>query len=120
MKLLVDVNLSPLWIPFFALHGFEAVHWSSVGNLSAPDTQILNHAAAEGFVIFTHDLDFGTLLAQLKSDRPSVLQIRGQDVMPAQIGEMVLRALEGCRGYLESGALVTVEESRHRMRILPI
>jgi predicted nuclease of predicted toxin-antitoxin system len=31
MKFLIDMNLSPLWVPFLANQGFEAVHWSTVG-----------------------------------------------------------------------------------------
>ena len=41
MKFLVDMNLSPLWAPFLASHGFGAVHWSTVGQPSAPDREIL-------------------------------------------------------------------------------
>lgn len=63
MKVLVDMNLSPLWIPLLQQHGFEAVHWSSVGAASASNAEIMDHAGARGFVIFTHDLDFGMLLA---------------------------------------------------------
>ena len=29
MKLVVDMNLSPEWLPFLHAHGFEAVHWSA-------------------------------------------------------------------------------------------
>lgn len=31
-RILVDMNLSPLWATFLVDHGFEAVHWSSVGD----------------------------------------------------------------------------------------
>ncbi len=59
MKILIDMNLSPMWVPFLAAHGVEAVHWSSVGTITAPDTEILAYAAAHAFVIFTHDLILG-------------------------------------------------------------
>jgi predicted nuclease of predicted toxin-antitoxin system len=36
MKFLVDMNLSPLWVPFLTNQGFEAVHWSTVGQPWAP------------------------------------------------------------------------------------
>jgi predicted nuclease of predicted toxin-antitoxin system len=41
MKFLVDMNLSPLWVQFLTNRGFEAVHWSTVGQPSAPDPEIL-------------------------------------------------------------------------------
>jgi hypothetical protein len=43
--------------------GHEAVHWSEVGNPRAPDTVLMQWAIANGYTVFTHDLDFGTMLA---------------------------------------------------------
>ena len=120
MKLLIDMNLRPLWVGFLAASGFESIHWSQIGDPAAPDSVIMDHAAANGFVIFTHDLDFGALLADRKSRQPSVIQIRTQDVLPAAIGEMVIRALNASRQQLVEGALVTVDPSRSRIRMLPI
>jgi len=120
MKILVDVNLSPLWISFLAGHGIEAVHWSTVGTCSAPDTEIFDHATANGFVVFTHDLDFGALLAQRRTLGPSVIQLRCEDVLPSAIGDTVLHTLLATQSYLEKGALVTVDPVNHRVRILPI
>jgi len=119
MKFLIDMNLSPLWVQFLTDRGFEAVHWSTVGEINAPDSEILQFAAANGWIVFTHDLDFGMLLAVEKTAGPSVIQVRSQDVLPAAIGEIVLRAIEAAEAYLEAGALVTVDPSRHRIRLLP-
>jgi predicted nuclease of predicted toxin-antitoxin system len=60
------------------------VHWASVGPPSAADSRILAYAEANAYVIFTHDLDFGALLAALKTRGPSVLQVRTQDPCPNQ------------------------------------
>jgi hypothetical protein len=59
MKLLIDMNLSPSWVEFFAASGIESIHWSKVGDPAASDGVIMEYAAGNGFVIFTHDLDFG-------------------------------------------------------------
>ncbi len=75
MKILVDMNLSPFWVPFLARHGFEAWHWSTVGRPSAPDAEILAFARINNFVILTHDLDFGMLLAAQPTRGPSVIQV---------------------------------------------
>lgn len=93
MTILIDMNLSPLWVPFLVEHEIEAVHWSTVGEASAPDSQILGYAGSNGFTLFTHDLDFGMLLAVRRSPGPSVIQVRTQDVLPAAIGTLVLRAM---------------------------
>jgi predicted nuclease of predicted toxin-antitoxin system len=63
MKILIDMNLSPMWVQFLVAHGIEAAHWSTIGEASAPDSLILDYAPSSGFVVFTHDLDFGMLLA---------------------------------------------------------
>lgn len=120
MKLLIDMNLSPLWATFLADRGFDVVHWCEIGVASAPDAEIMKYAESNGFVIFTHDLDFGAILAARKAGGPSVIQIRAQDVLPVAMGEIVIRALSAAHGYLESGALVTIDPKRHRIRLLPL
>jgi predicted nuclease of predicted toxin-antitoxin system len=62
MKFLIDMNLSPRWVPFLASQGFEAVHWSNIGPASSPDSKILEYADDHGYIVVTHDLDFGMLL----------------------------------------------------------
>jgi predicted nuclease of predicted toxin-antitoxin system len=120
MKVLVDMNLSPLWVTFFERHGWQATHWSSIGDPRAPDHEIMMWARVNNHVVFTHDLDFGTILAVTQADGPSVLQVRTQDVLPDHLGDLVLAALDQFRVLLEVGALITVDESASRARILPI
>lgn len=120
MKLLIDMNLSPLWVDFFAQNGLSAIHWSRIGAPDAPDSAILAWAKSEGFVVFTHDLDFGTILAVTNAACPSVLQVRTQDVLPHAIGRLVLNGIEQFRDMLEQGALITINESTARARILPL
>jgi predicted nuclease of predicted toxin-antitoxin system len=76
VKLLVDMNLSPRWIERLARHGFEAVHWSTVGAATAPDSEILTWANEHGFVVITNDLDFSAILAASAQATPTVVQIR--------------------------------------------
>ena len=120
MKLLVDMNLSPDWVPLLTSHGWSAVHWSTVGDPKASDHAIMDWAAENGFVIFTHDLDFGTMLALSHTRSPSVLQIRAQDILPDHLEGLVVAALKQHSSDLSSGALVVVDESRNRVRVLPI
>ena len=120
MKILIDMNLSPDWAPFLVDQGFQAVHWSKIGRPSVPDSEIFEYASRNQFVVFTHDLDFGMLLALRKSSGPSVLQIRSQDVLPAAVGELVVRAITATYDHLREGALVTIDPARHRIRLLPI
>lgn len=73
-----------------------------------------------GFVIFTHDLDFSALLAVSHAAGPSVIQVRAQDVMPSAIGRDVLRVLRLCVTEIEAGAVVSIDKVTSRVRILPI
>lgn len=120
MKILLDMNLSPLWIPVLAEAGFEAVHWATLGDPRATDRTIFNWAATNGHVIFTHDLDFGKLLAATQVQTPSVIQIRSQDILPDAMGHLLTSALHQFATELETGALITIDETRTRARILPI
>ena len=120
MKLLIDMNLSPDWVPLLRQHGFEAVHWSSIGPGNADDNDIMHWARDNGAVVFTHDLDFGIALALTRAGSPSVIQVRTQDVSPEHLGGTVVSLLNAHRDVLTSGALVTVDEARARIRILAI
>ena len=71
------------------------------------------------YIVFTHDLDFGTALALTRATGPSVLQVRGQNVLPDRLVVLVLAALWQFQGELAAGALVVVEEGRSRARVLP-
>lgn len=120
ITILVDMNLSPDWVTFLQPHGHAAVHWSSVGDPRALDPDIMDWARTNGHVILTHDLDFGTILAQTHATGPSVILLRGGDTFPATIGNAVIAAIQQCEADLQSGALVVVDATRHRIRILPI
>ena len=119
IRLVIDMNLSPEWVTELAQHGWVAVHWSTVGDPRAKDPIIMAWALANDHVVFTHDLDFGTALALTHAAGPSVLQIRGQDVLPQHMGRLVVAALRQHESALKAGALVVVEETKSRVRVLP-
>ena len=120
MNILVDMNLSPAWVQALADAGWDAIHWSSVGDPRAPDTVIMDWARAAGHVVFTHDLDFGTLLALTRARGPSVVQVRTQDVLPGRLATVVVAAMTAHRAVLEVGALLTIDETSTRVRVLPV
>jgi predicted nuclease of predicted toxin-antitoxin system len=120
MRLLIDMNLSPRWVELLIKAGFDAVHWSAIGPGNAPDVQIINFAREQGYVVLTHDLDFGAILAATQGRKPSVVQIRSEDVGVEAIGQRVIDALREIATELERGALATIDPSRTRVRILPL
>jgi len=63
MKLLIDMNLSPEWVTLFEQQAWQALHWSTVGDPRATDSDIMEWARVNGYIVFTHDLNFGTPLS---------------------------------------------------------
>ena len=120
MKVLIDMNLSPSWARVLKEAGIEAVHWSEIGLATTPDPAIMAYATANGFVILTNDVDFGIALAIADKEKPSVAQIRGEDLRPGSIGNQVVLALRQMRVELEAGALLTIDPKRTRLRLLPL
>jgi predicted nuclease of predicted toxin-antitoxin system len=120
VRILIDMNLSPRWVPLLAAAGFDAVHWSTQGPQDASDTTLMTSAGAHGQVVLTHDLDFGAMLAAAPLAGPSVVQLRAGDVSPEAIGLAVIAALKQLSNELGAGALVTVDPQRTRIRLLPL
>jgi predicted nuclease of predicted toxin-antitoxin system len=120
VKIVIDMNLSPLWVEYLAIRSVIAQHWSLLGDPKATDREIMRFARERGEVVFTHDLDFGNILAATHALGPSVIQVRTHDPIPEVVGELVLDAITKHRGLLERGALVTIEPERLRVRVLPI
>jgi predicted nuclease of predicted toxin-antitoxin system len=120
IRILIDMNLSPDWVAFLQQDGWDAQHWSTVGDPRATDRTIMELAIANGFVVFTHDLDFGTVLALTHATGPSVLQVRGDNVLPEHMGKLVIAALHQHESELADGALVVVDENKSRVRTLPL
>ena len=120
MKFLIDMNLAPRWVEVLEKAGYRAVHWTEVGDATAPDQAILSWAQSSGYVVFTHDLDFGAILAATKAKAPSVLQLRTQDVNPHHLEALVLSVVRQYQEKLCEGALISVDPDRARVRVLPI
>ncbi len=120
VKLLIDMNLSPDWVPVLKRHGWSAVHWSTIGDPRESDRVIMDWALRHEYIVFTHDLDFGTMLALSHATGPSVLQVRARDILPEHLENIVITALRQHDDDLASGSLIVVDENRTRVRILPI
>jgi predicted nuclease of predicted toxin-antitoxin system len=120
MKIVIDMNISPDLVSILKDNGFEAIHWLTIGATNAPDREIIAWAKNNNYVILTHDLDFGTILAVSQASAPSVIQIRTQNLLSFDFQTLLIRVLRQFRNELETGALITVEPNRAKVRILPI
>ena len=84
------------------------------------DAEIMMFAAQHDYVVLTHDLDFGAILAVTRGRKPSVVQIRAENLGPDSIGRAVMAALRQMEPELTAGALLTVEPHRTRVTVLPL
>ena len=80
----------------------------------------LRWAEKHARVLFTHDLDFGAILAATNAAGPSVLQRRDEDPLPEAHAQLVLHAPCQFEVELTGGALVSIEPGRARARVLPL
>lgn len=76
--------------------------------------------AEHEFIVLTNDPDSGIAQATANTEKPSVVQIRGDDLRPASIGNQVVQALRQMQAELAEGALVTIDPKRTRLRLLPL
>jgi len=65
-------------------------------------------------------LDFGSILSSLNIVTPSVIQLRAQNILPSDIGDRIMKALNQFEDILNEGALIIVDKNRDRARILPL
>ena len=121
MKFLVDHALSPQVAHGLNASGHDAVHVLDRGLQAAEDEVIFALASAEGRVLVSADTDFGTLLALRQSTRPSVILFRhGASRRPDLQLRLLLRQLGDLSAALDQGSLITIEETRVRIRLLPL
>lgn len=120
MRFLADMGLSVQVVEWLREQGHEAVHLREEGLHRLPNGEIFMKASSEKRVILTFDLDFGEIAALAKGDKASVVVFRLHNTRTFNVIKRLAAVLEVSIDALSKGAVITVEESRHRIRYLPV
>jgi predicted nuclease of predicted toxin-antitoxin system len=120
LRVLADMGVSGRVVEWLRAQGHDAVHLRDEGLQRLPDEEVFAKAVREGRVVLTFDLDFGEIAAFSGEHSVSVLVFRLRDTRTAHVIERLRAVLASAREALDAGAVVTVEETRHRIRRLPI
>lgn len=120
MRFLVDNSLSSRLAGMLQAAGHDCIHAREIGLADAADEAIFDRAASDARVVIAQDTDFGTLLAMRRTGKPSVILFRCEKKATESLGHLLITHLSAIQADLESGAVVVFEDTRIRVRRLPI
>jgi predicted nuclease of predicted toxin-antitoxin system len=120
MRFLADAGISPKTVEFLRRSGHEAVHVRELGMQRALDSELVERARMEDRILLTFDLDFGEILALGVVSRPTVIIFRLSDERADAVNRRLAIVLSEQADALASTVLILVEDTRYRIRQLPI
>jgi predicted nuclease of predicted toxin-antitoxin system len=120
MKLLLDLGTPRSAAAILRNAGLDTVHTGEVGLAQAEDTEIIRQADEQDRIVVTLDADFHALLALAQAKKPSVIRFRVEGLRADEFVELLQKVLPQCEDDLNAGAMVSVTDSRIRIRRLPI
>ena len=120
MRFLLDMGVDVRVGTWLREHGHEPVHLRDQGLQRLANGEIFTKAISENRVILTFDLDFGEIAALARGRKTSVIVFRLHNTRTAHVLERLASVLPDCSSILERGAVVVIEENRHRVRPLPV
>jgi predicted nuclease of predicted toxin-antitoxin system len=120
MRFLADMCVDVRIVKWLQEQGHDATHLRDEGLHRMPNGEIFKKAINEDRVVITFDLDFAEIAALTEGKKASVILFRLRNTRAPHVIERLSTVLENSSEALEKGAVVVVEESRHRVRFLPI
>ena len=120
MKLLLDMNIPLKYAHLLTAKGFDVLSWSDIGVIHAADAEIMAYARANEYVVLTFDLDFSAILSATNALKPSVVQIRVSIPHAGQVVDLIAAAMLKYSDDLASGAVLSINMKKARIRLLPL
>lgn len=114
------MGISQTTVEWLKEFGFDAVHVRDRSMQRSADTEIVDTAKKEDRIILTCDLDFGDIISASGEAYPSAIILRLENETPDNINRRLKQVLAESSGILIKGAIISVEETRHRVRSLPL
>lgn len=120
MKFIADMGVSQRVAAWLRLQGHDVLHLRDEGLQRLPNGQIFELAKTRGAAVLTFDLDFGEIVALSGESNVSIVLFRLNNTTSQFVIERLRVALPSSQDALNSGAIVVVEDTRHRIRRLPL
>jgi predicted nuclease of predicted toxin-antitoxin system len=120
LRFLADMGVSHQVVEWLRTKGHEAVHLRDEGLQRLPNGEIFQKAGREQRIVLTFDLDFGEILAASGRQIVSVILFRLRNTRTGFVIQRLDDVLNHSSAELMQGAIVIVEDGRHRVRRLPI
>ncbi len=119
MRFVADMCMDVRVARWLNSQGHDATHLRDEGLQWLPYGGIFEKAIAESRVVVTFDLDFGEIVALSKGRKAGVILFRLRNPRYSFVIQRLSEVIEQCEQALTRGAIVIVEETRHRVREFP-
>lgn len=120
MRFLADMGVSRRVVDWLREQGHDAIHLREQGLHHLPNGEIFSKAMTEDRIVLTFDLDFGEIVASCRDHPASVVLFRLNNTTSPFVVSRLEVVLQVTSEQLERGAVVVVEDWRHRIRHLPL
>ncbi len=120
MQFLADMGVSQHVVEWLRTEGHDATHLRDEGLHRLPNGEIFRKAQREQRIVLTFDLDFGEILASCDGQIVSVILFRLRNTRTDFVVQRLDDVLKHSSDELTQGAIVIVEDGRHRVRNLPV
>lgn len=120
MRFLADMGVSMRVVEWLRSSGHDAIHLRDEGLQKLPNGEIFQKAIREQRIVLTFDLDFGEIVAGSGGAGVSVILFRLRNTRADFLIQRLKSVLEQSTQNLAAGAVVLVEDGRHRVRRMPI